>query len=62
MADLELMEFLATGELRPGLPIDKDRRLVSAGEHLSWDGDRLWFSIGDWEREIPPRWKRVGFI
>ena len=36
-ADVELMEFLATGELKPGLPVAKARRLVSAGEHLSWD-------------------------
>ena len=38
-ADVELMEFLATGELKPGLPVAKSRRLVSSGEHLSWDGN-----------------------
>ena len=59
-ADVELMEFLATGELKPGLPVAKARRLVSAGEHQSWDGNRLWFSIGDWEREVPPQVETCG--
>ena len=61
-ADVELIEFLATGVLRPGLPVAKARLLVSAGEHLSWNGNRLWFSIGDWEREVLPRWKCLGLI
>ena len=61
-ADVELMEFLATGVLMPGLPVAKARRLVSAGEHLLLDGNHLRFSIGDWEQEVPLRWKCVGLI
>ena len=57
-ADQDLLLYLATRELPPGCSPAKAKRLVAAGEHLFWDGCRLWYSVGDWEREVPPRWRR----
>ena len=57
-ADDSLLLYLATGDLPPGTSPAAARRLVAAGEHLFWDGARLWYTVGDWEREVPPRWRR----
>ena len=57
-ADNNLLLYLATGDLPPGTSPAAARRLVAAGEHLFWDGTRLWYTVGDWEREVLPRWRR----
>ena len=61
-ADRELMGYVATRQLPAGLTPARARRLVAAGEHLWWDGARLWFEVGDFEREVPPRWRRQRLI
>ena len=56
------MGYVATRQLPAGLRLARARRLVAAGEHLWWDGARLWFGVGDFEREVPPRWRRQHLI
>ena len=56
------MGYVATCELHAGLTIACALRLVAAGGHLWWDGARLWFEAGDFEREVPPCWRRQRLI